>query len=188
MEIRYALTKKNHQIYPIAFIFFAPKVISVISKKSQYRDFVVPYVVERAGIRRIKRKIVQNTQKYCQKSSPLENNPMWYHIIYQISLREGAMNNINGDKTCRGLLLRRNKVDFSGGVLVYELRAVKTEDGVLMSVTVKLGTESSSCLFAARIVEVLKFYNAAVRNTVTPCTLGDVAEDFKNQFILDGAN
>ena len=96
--------------------------------------------------------------------------------------------NINGDKKHHGLLLRRNKVDFSGGVLVYELRAVKTSDGVLLSVTVKLDEEIATCLFASRIGEVLKFYKSAIENTVTPCTLRDVAEDYKNQFILDGVN
>ncbi len=98
------------------------------------------------------------------------------------------MKNITGNKTPRGLLLRKNKVDFSEGVLVYELRAVKTNDGVLLSVSAKLDDEVSSCLFAARIGEVLKFYKTVVENTVTPCTLSDVAEDFKNQFILDGVN
>lgn len=98
------------------------------------------------------------------------------------------MNKFTGEKTTRGLLLRKNKVDFSGGVLVYELRAVKTSDGVLLSVSAKLGEEISSCLFAARIGEVLKFYKNVVENTVTPCTLSDVAEDFKNQFILDRVN
>ncbi len=98
------------------------------------------------------------------------------------------MNKITGDRSSRGLLLRRNKVDFSGGVLVYELRAVKNEDGVLLSVCAKLDGEASSCLFAARMGEVLKFYKTVVRNTVTPCTLCDVAEDFKNQSVLDGVN
>ena len=98
------------------------------------------------------------------------------------------MNNKTCDRSSRGLLLRKNKVDFSGGVLVYELRAVKNADGVLLSVTVKLDEEVASCLFAAKMSGVLKFYEAAVRNTVTPCTLNDVAEDFKNQFILDGVN
>lgn len=95
------------------------------------------------------------------------------------------MNKFTGEKTPRGLLLRKNKVDFSGGVLVYELRAVKTSDGVLLSVSAKLGEDISSCLFATRIGEVLKFYKNVVENTVTPCTLSDVAEDFKNQFILE---
>ena len=95
------------------------------------------------------------------------------------------MNKFTGEKTPRGPLLRKNKVDFSGGVLVYELRAVKTSDGVLLSVSAKLGEDISSCLFATRIGEVLKFYKNVVENTVTPCTLSDVAEDFKNQFILE---
>lgn len=98
------------------------------------------------------------------------------------------MNNKTGDRSSRGLLLRRNKVDFSGGVLVYELRAVRTADGVLLSVAVKLDEEMATCLFASKIGSVLKFYEMAVQNTVTPCTLNDVAEDFKNQFILDGVN
>ena len=98
------------------------------------------------------------------------------------------MNKITGDKSPHGLLLRRNKVDFSGGVIVYELRAVKTGDGVLLSVSAKLDEETASCLFAARIGEVLKFYKSVVENTVTPCTLADVAEDYKNQYILDGVN
>ena len=98
------------------------------------------------------------------------------------------MNNKKGTETHRGLLLRRNKIDFSGGVLVYELRAVKTHEGVLLSVSSKLDDEAAYCRFAARIGEVLKFYKAVVRNTVTPCTLCDVAEDFKNKFILDTVN
>lgn len=98
------------------------------------------------------------------------------------------MNNFTEEKTPRGLLLRKNKVDFSEGVLVYELRAVKTSDGVLLSVSAKLGEEVSTCLFASRIGEVLKFYKSVVENTVTPCTLSDVAEDLKNQFILDRVN
>lgn len=98
------------------------------------------------------------------------------------------MNNKTGDGSSRGLLLRRNKVDFSAGVLVYELRAVRTADGVLLSVTVKLGEESASTLFASKIGGVLKFYELAVKNTLTPCTLNDAAEDFKNQFILEGVN
>ena len=98
------------------------------------------------------------------------------------------MNSKTGDRSGRGLLLRRNKVDFSAGVLVYELRAVKTGDGVLLSVTVKLGEDSASTLFAAKMGGVLKFYELAVQNTLTPCTLNDAAEDFKNQFILDGVN
>ncbi len=96
--------------------------------------------------------------------------------------------NKTSDRSSRGLLLRKNKVDFSGGILVYELRAVKTADGVLLSVTVKLDEETATCLFAAKMGGVLKFYEMAVQNTVTPCTLKDVAEDFKNQFILDGVN
>ena len=98
------------------------------------------------------------------------------------------MNICKEDGSSRGLLLRRNKVDFSSGVLVYELRAVKTADGVLLAVSVKLGDESSSCRFAARIGEVLNFYKSVVRNTVTPCTLCEVAEDFINRAFLDAVN
>ena len=92
------------------------------------------------------------------------------------------------NKFGQGLLLKRDKVDFSGGILVYELRSVGTRDGFLLSVTAKLEGESCTCLFAARFVEVLKLYKLIVKNTVTPCTLEDVVEDYKNQHIFDEVN
>lgn len=98
------------------------------------------------------------------------------------------MKNMTEENSGKGLLLRKNKVDYADGVLVYELRAVRTEDGVLLSVSVKFGKDTTVCLFATRIGDVLRFYKTVVQNTVTPCTLQDVAEDFKNKFILDKAN
>lgn len=64
--------------------------------------------------------------------------------------------------------------------LRYELNAIKVGGRRCYAITVDSGYDRCTCCFGEDKKAAMEMYRTIVENTVTPCTLHDIAEDFSH--------
>ncbi len=75
--------------------------------------------------------------------------------------------------------LRADKKTVLDKVVVYRLFQIRSCKGHHYSINVSADNESSTGRFGTNRAKALDIYRKIVRNEITPCSLGDIAEDFE---------
>lgn len=81
----------------------------------------------------------------------------------------------------RRVQLEKDIINISGDEIYYRLFWVRSSGARYYAINVTRGKESSSCRFGNDKSSAYAIYNKIVKNTVTPCTLCDIAEDFAKE-------
>ncbi len=74
--------------------------------------------------------------------------------------------------------LRGDVLNILGDEIYYRLYYVRRGGCRRYIINITSGKESASCSFGRDKTEAVCAYEEIVKNTVTPCTLRDIAEDF----------
>ncbi len=77
--------------------------------------------------------------------------------------------------------LRGDILNILGEEIYYRLYKVKCGGKGGYAINITSGKESSTCFFGCNRFRAADIYEKIVRNTVTPCALRDIAEDFAKQ-------
>ncbi len=83
--------------------------------------------------------------------------------------------------TQRKTQLRGDVLNILGEEIYYRLYAIRRGTCCCYSVNITSGKESSTCSFGKDKGEAFRIYDKIVSNTVTPCSLRDIADDFNKE-------
>ncbi len=92
--------------------------------------------------------------------------------------RRGIMKHCIKNKEQHSVQLREDSVKASGYKIFYSLYRTSCSGITLYRIKASCGEESRVCSFGSDMFAAYKIYRKIVRNNVTPCTLGDIAEDY----------
>ncbi len=82
---------------------------------------------------------------------------------------------------CRRVQLKKDVINIFGDEIYYRLFLIRGSGIRYYTINVTRGKESCSCRFGNDKNRAYDIYNKIVKNTVTPCTLCDIAEDLAKE-------
>lgn len=91
------------------------------------------------------------------------------------------MNNQITKSKLRGVQLKGDAIHVLDNEIYYKLYVIRRGGARLYAINVTAGKESSTCCFGKDRQSAMDIYSTIVENSVTPCTLCDIAEDFSKR-------
>ena len=88
------------------------------------------------------------------------------------------MNNRSNKTVRRGIQLRGDIINIIGDEIYYRLYLIRRAGIRFYAINITSAKESVSRTFGRDKRKAYEIYEKIVRNTVTPCSLADIAEDF----------